>query len=164
MSSHWFGYRIGMRPLTKTMMVLMYICGAYRHILYSIITFTNSDTRSRPRWVKWPKPFSYLHFKYFIKAGISFSTFSSTGHKWTGPWFNIKMSSHQYRKSHCGDKTVERSSYLHNGIFYTDKMTSLYWISPLVIRAPAAIEDYAPQRGAMALDGRTMQKCFLQIF
>ena len=36
-----------------------------------------------------------------------------------GPWFNIKMSSYQYRKSHCGDKTVVRSSYLHNGISYT---------------------------------------------
>ena len=32
-----------------------------------------------------------------------------------GPRFNIKMS-YQYRKSHCGDKTVVRSSYLHNGI------------------------------------------------
>ena len=50
---------------------------------------------------------------------------------WAGPWFNIKMSSYQYRKFHCGDKTVVRSSYLHNGISYTDKMTSLYWISPL---------------------------------
>ena len=48
----------------------------------------------------------------------------------TGPWFNIKMSSYQYRKSHCGDKTVVRSSYLHNGISYTGKMSSLYWISP----------------------------------
>ena len=47
-----------------------------------------------------------------------------------GPWFNIKMPSNQYRKSHCGDKTVVRSSYLHNGISYTCKMTSLYWISP----------------------------------
>ena len=46
----------------------------------------------------------------------------------TGPWFNIKMSSYQYRKSHCGDKTVVRSSYLHNEISYTGKMTSLYWI------------------------------------
>ena len=45
-----------------------------------------------------------------------------------GPWFNIKMSSYQYRKSHCGDKTVVRSSHLHNGISYTGKMTSLYWI------------------------------------
>ena len=36
------------------------------------------------------------------------------------------MSSYQYRKSHCGDKTVVRSSYLHNGISYTGKMSSLY--------------------------------------
>ena len=43
------------------------------------------------------------------------------------------MSSYQYRKSHCGDKTVVRLSYLHNGISYTDKITSLYWISPLGI-------------------------------
>ena len=46
-------------------------------------------------------------------------------------WFNIKMPSYQYRKSHCGDKTVVRSSYLHNGISYTGKMTSLYWIGAL---------------------------------
>ena len=45
-----------------------------------------------------------------------------------GPWFNIKMSSYRYRKSHCGDKMVVRSSYLHNGISYIGKMTSLYWI------------------------------------
>ena len=45
-----------------------------------------------------------------------------------GPRFNIKMSSYQHRKSHCGDKTVVRSSYLHNGISYTGKMSSLYWI------------------------------------
>ena len=42
------------------------------------------------------------------------------------------MSSYQYRKYHCGDKTVERSSYLHNGISYTGKMSSLYWFSPLI--------------------------------
>ena len=45
-----------------------------------------------------------------------------------GPRFNIKMSSYRYRKSHCGDKTVVRSSYLHNGISHTSKMSSLYWI------------------------------------
>ena len=50
-----------------------------------------------------------------------------------GPWFNITMSSYQYRKSHCGDKTVVRSSYLHNGICYTGKMTSLYWIRSLFV-------------------------------
>ena len=42
------------------------------------------------------------------------------------------MLSYQYRKSHCGDKTVVRSSYLHNGIPYTGKMTSLYWIRALL--------------------------------
>ena len=47
-----------------------------------------------------------------------------------GGWINIKikMSSYQYRKSHCGDKTILRPSYLHNGISYTGKTTSLYWI------------------------------------
>ena len=49
-----------------------------------------------------------------------------------GTRFNIKMTSYQYRKSHCGDKTILRPSYLHNGISYTGKMTSLYWIGALV--------------------------------
>ena len=43
------------------------------------------------------------------------------------------MSSHQYRKSHCGDKTILRPSYLHNGISYIGKTTSLYWIGALGI-------------------------------
>ena len=47
-----------------------------------------------------------------------------------GPWFNIKMSSYQYRKPHCGDKMILRPSYLHNGISYSGKMSSLYWTSP----------------------------------
>ena len=42
--------------------------------------------------------------------------------KWCpGPQFNIKMTSYQYRKSHCGDKTILRPSYRHNGISYTGK-------------------------------------------
>ena len=45
-----------------------------------------------------------------------------------GPWFNITMSSYQYRKSHCGDKTILRPSYIHHGISYTGKTTYLYWI------------------------------------
>ena len=52
--------------------------------------------------------------------------------RFPGPWLNIKMSSYQYRKSHCGDKTILRPSYLHNGISYTGKMTSLYWIRALI--------------------------------
>ena len=53
----------------------------------------------------------------------------------SGPWFNIKMSSYQYRKSHCGDTTVVRSSYLHSGISYIGKMSSLYWIRALLSTA-----------------------------
>ena len=44
-----------------------------------------------------------------------------------GPWFNIMMTSYQYRKSHCGDKMIFWPSYLHNGISHTGKITSLYW-------------------------------------
>ena len=36
-----------------------------------------------------------------------------------GGWFNIKMSSYQYRKFHCGDKRNLRLFHLHNGISYT---------------------------------------------
>ena len=36
------------------------------------------------------------------------------------PQFNIKMTSYQYRKYHCRDKTIWRPSYPHNGISYTD--------------------------------------------
>ena len=46
------------------------------------------------------------------------------------PWFNTKMTSCQYKKSHFGDKAILRPSYLQNGISYTGKMTSLYWIKP----------------------------------
>ena len=43
-------------------------------------------------------------------------------------WINIKMQSYQYRKSHCGDKTISQPSYYHNGISYIGKMVSLYWV------------------------------------
>ena len=51
--------------------------------------------------------------------------------QYPGPRFNIKMSSYQFRKSHCGDKTIVRSSYLHNGTSYTGKMSSLYLIGAM---------------------------------
>ena len=56
------------------------------------------------------------------------------------PWFNIKMSSYQNRKSHCGDKTVVRSSYLHNGIYWWDDIRILnhpqviLWATVLLVR------------------------------
>ena len=52
--------------------------------------------------------------------------------KISGDWIIVKMASYQYRKSHCGDKTILRPSYLHNGISYTGKKTSLYWIRALL--------------------------------
>ena len=48
--------------------------------------------------------------------------------------------SYQYRKSHCGDKTILRPFYLHSGICYTGK-TSLYWI-----RAQARLCNSLPNR------------------
>ena len=69
----------------------------------------------------------------------------------SGTWFNIKMSSYQYRKSHCGDKTVVRSSYLHNGISYTDKMSSLYWIGALIISRRPKICTYHGPSGLLYL-------------
>ena len=54
-----------------------------------------------------------------MMAPICSWSFPATSTSWhTRFRFNIKMSSYQYRKSHCGDKTVIRSSYLHNGISY----------------------------------------------
>ena len=59
------------------------------------------------------------------------------------------MSSYQYRKSHCGDKTVVRSSYLHNGISYTGKMSSLYWIGALVPTIACPLVDTKPLSQAL---------------
>ena len=49
-----------------------------------------------------------------------------------GPWFNIKMWSYQYRKSHCGDKTIVRSSYLHNEMSYS--VSSRLYIGPAFVK------------------------------
>ena len=40
----------------------------------------------------------------------------------------FKTLSYKYRKSHCGEETVLRPSYLHITISYTSKTTHLYWI------------------------------------
>ena len=82
---------------------------------------------------------------YLKKDGIHLKTFVLPFSQYTGPRFNIKMTSYQYRKSHCGDKTILRPSYLYNGISYTGKMTSLYWIRALVLL------NYSLQREVTAL-------------
>ena len=74
------------------------------------------------------------------------ATYCHTGQQWlrtsAGTRLNIKMSSYQYRKSHCGDKMVVRSSYLHNGVSYTGKMSSLYWIGALTLTPQLFMENY----------------------
>ena len=74
--------------------------------------------------------YSHLHSVCHERSDLRWHLYLviTTGGMSSGPRFNIKMSSYRYRKSHCGDKTVVRSSYLHNGISYTSKMSSLYWI------------------------------------
>ena len=42
-----------------------------------------------------------------------------------------KMSSDQYRNSHCGDKTILRSSYFHSGISYNGKIFILNQVPDL---------------------------------
>ena len=66
-----------------------------------------------------------------------------------GPWFNKKMSSYQYRKSHCGDKTILRPSYLHNGISYTGKTTSLYGIGAQIWVNIGSGNDLLPDHQAI---------------
>ena len=66
----------------------------------------------------------------------------------SGPQFNIKMTFYQYRKSHCGDKMIVRSSDLYYVISYTGKMSSLYWI-----RAPDSIAQAT----------KTLQSCTKQL-
>ena len=76
----------------------------------------------------WPELNLPWGFTQDVSYNQVMSHFSDVVDSIPGPRFNIKMSSYQYRKSRCGDKTVVRSSYLHNGISYTGKMSSLYWI------------------------------------
>ena len=58
----------------------------------------------------------------------AYSNQKTENRSWSGPWFNIKMSYYQHRKSHFGDETVTRSSNLHNRISYSGKTPYLYRI------------------------------------
>ena len=90
---------------------------------WGLVTFTLQQLHKKYasylslKWV-----WNLQDFSHISKGPMSSVIFSP------GPRFNIKMTSYQYRKSHGGDKTILRPSYLHNGISYTGKTTSLYWI------------------------------------
>ena len=87
--------------------------------------------------------------------GLTLCFFDKTikSHEIPGPWFNIKITSYLYRISHCGDKTILRPSYLHNGIPYTGEMTSLYWIKALASLLPTLFGAW-PMRGLHHADGQ----------
>ena len=73
-------------------------------------------------------------FKCILNTCIALWSWIDAHTMWNpGGWFNIKMTSYQYRKSHCGDTTILRPFYLHNGISYTGKMSSVYWIRALAM-------------------------------
>ena len=95
-------------------------------IVYSAFYSGVDQRKHRDRWI--PRTKGQLRGKCFHLMTSSCASIISL----SGPWFNIKMLSYQYRKSHCGDKTVVRSSYLHNGISYTGKISSLYWFGALM--------------------------------
>ena len=80
---------------------------------------------------------------------------------WQNTWNQVEKKNWapiQYRKSHCGDKTVVRSSYLHNGISYTGKKTSIlnqgpdfyWWILyiclhyQIILVVPNLMSDFHP--------------------
>ena len=80
-------------------------------------------------------------------------------HEWEGQNFPPgKMSSYQYRKSHCGDKIVVRSSHLHNGISYTGKMASLYWFSPWIHCKITMLEMFLMKFWSPYLDNSVAQQ------
>ena len=88
----------------------------------------------------WSPPMPYIAIQNWVNSDSE-----------AGPWFNIKMTSYQYRISHCGDKTILRPSYLHNGISYTGKMTSLYWIG--------ALDQYLTVTNVLTNWGQVMHIC-----
>ena len=121
------------------------LCNRSQVILYVLINYTHHwKFQSKPQAHYHMHMTSQTHAKCinslwpeFVHPEPYCDTFATIFLSWyptgePGPWFNIKMSSYQYRKSHCGDKTVITLSYLHNGISYTGK-TSLYWIRTLEI-------------------------------
>ena len=84
-------------------------------VLFSQVTFSESS---------WSTVFDPQQSVEAIPGVAAFDRF----YRDSGSRFNIKMSSCRYRKSHCGDKMAVRSSYLHNWISCTGKVSSLYWI------------------------------------
>ena len=122
-----------MSYVTKSCLCINYFSDAHWiWILHKACYVQNFKMIGELKWMWWMNKISSDLILRWVSEGYPIYYNSPQGGFYPpGPWVNIKMSSYQYRKSHCGDKTVVRSSYLHNGISYTGKITSLYWIKAL---------------------------------
>ena len=137
----WFVVRVINRWLKLKLVVFTILCVIDTILVPRVTSFyletfmlihnshTNLDDETRtPKCLNW-----WIQVTLKNRTAHWFVRRPLVHHGWCpGGWFNIKTTSYQYRKSHCGDKTILRPSYLHNGISYTGKMTSLYWIRALV--------------------------------
>ena len=99
-----------------------------------VLSLKSPPLRLKSAWLKWDDihRLNMLCCQRQDNVTITYILQLVTGWGADWAWFNMNMPSYQYRKSHCADKTILVSSYLHNGIYYTGKMTSLYWIRPQV--------------------------------
>ena len=90
----------------------------------------SSPRNSFEDWAPVDQIYKQPNFKWITIVSVGCYWYRSPGGQ-----FSKKISSYHYMKSHCGDKTILRPSYLHNRISYTGKMTSLYWIRALIMTA-----------------------------
>ena len=117
--------RDGLDPNNSARIIQLYVTPRLLHGLEAIITsLQRGDIGELARFCQiqsLPESTAWGHLpSNWFSAGWGDDT--------PGPCFNMNMSYYQYKKSHCGDKTILRPSYLHNGISYTGKTMSLYWI------------------------------------
>ena len=144
-----------------TVMSLICMCGAYLEylIMETVCCRANSVFKTRPG-ASLAVPCLINNYKSWVPYTRDMIWLLPSQILWPRPWSNIKMSTYQYRKSHCGDRTILRPSYLHNGISYTDK-TSLYWIGALDTSLHLATKRFVVQwrrnasvRGDYILDSK----------
>ena len=116
--------------------VYLWCHSAVIHALTAWLMGKRSCYSQNMMWNSYVGTFHITGPQYPLSAGQAISRIlghfcTQIGMKWTMPswwlqiyrgWFNKKMPSYQYRKSHCGDKTILRASHLHNGISYIDKI------------------------------------------
>ena len=121
------------------------------NLLFRMIT----NKSSKPSIGVW-NPMVTCGFPWQKANNVEIISMSWHHHDSPGPQFNIKMSSYQYRKSYCGDKIILRPSYLHNGISYIGKMSSLYWIGTQTL--PVLIPCYLYKSPLVATQDPCIQR------